>query len=504
MQNKSFPYTLSLAAGAALPLAFAPFHLSPLAILSPAILLYGWLHFYTTAKQSFISGLMFGLGVFTVGASWVYISIHTYGQASTPLAFLITALFVFALALFPALQGYLFHKITPNNNLNKTLLVFPASWAIFEWLRTFVLSGFPWLFLGYSQINTPLQNLAPFVGVYGVSWAVALTSALLVCLILEKDKTRKIIFIVTLGLLWFVSGALYQINEYFVKPKGSPIRVSLIQGNIPLETKWDSKQIPAVLQTYAALSAEHWQSSLIVWPEAAIPALQWQVTDYLKNLQKSAKTHNSTIVSGIIFQDEKNKKYYNSMISMGVNNGLYLKKRLVPFGEFLPLQSYLSWLLNFLHIPWSNLTPGMENQPKFVAANLAIAPFICYEIAYPYLALRYFPYTDLLVTISEDSWFGRSLAAEQQLEIARMRSLETGRYQVVSSNNGLTAIINQYGKLEAKIPAFQQAVLTGEVYAMEGITPWVNYGYYLWIVAALCSLGVGIARNGKNKTKKVK
>jgi apolipoprotein N-acyltransferase len=156
---------------------------------------------------------------------------------------------------------------------------------------------------------------------------------------------------------------------------------------------------------------------------------------------------------------------------LGSSNSLYLKKHLVPFGEFLPLKSYLSWVLKFLHIPWSDFAFGPAKQPDFVVNDIYIAPFLCYEISYQNLVLEYLPKAELLLTITEDSWFGRSIAQAQQLEIARMRSLETGRYQIVCANSGITAIIGPTGKIEAKMPSFKRATLTGEVSAMVGATP---------------------------------
>lgn len=487
MSSKIILYIISLFFGAALSLAFAPFSFSLLAILSPAILLLIWRKHSHSAKESFISGWFFGCGLFAVGASWIYVSIYNYGNAPAILAFIITALFVGVLALFVALTGYGLQKIYPRNDLVKNLLVFPALWVLGEWLRTWVLTGFPWLFIGYSQINTPLKNVAPFLGVYGVSFVVALLSGFLVSLVTSKKVFSK---------LWLGLGAVlltaccYSLGfMHFTVPEGKPIKVSLVQGNIPIEMKWDEKRTQTILNNYFKWSAEHWQSRIIVWPEAAMPVMQSQIPDFLKKLGDAAKNKGVTIVSGVVFQPFTEDAYYNSMLAVGAEQGNYLKKHLVPFGEFLPFKSLLSWLLDFWQMPWASFSAGPIKQPDFILANLIVAPFICYEITYPELALQYLPRAQLLLTISEDGWFGHSVAAAQQLEISRMRSLETGRYQLVCANSGITAIIKPDGSIAEKAMAFQQTVLTGEVYAYVGATPWVQYGHYLWLVLiGLCIL----------------
>jgi len=487
MSKKTILYIVSLLAGAALSLAFAPFSFPLLAILSPAVLLFIWRKCSSSAKESFVTGWFFGCGLFAVGASWIYVSIYNYGNAPAALAFIITALFVAVLALFVALTGYGLQKIYPRNDLVKNLLVFPAIWVLGEWLRTWILTGFPWLFIGYSQISTPLKNIAPFLGVYGVSFAVVLISGLWISLLTAKKLSCKFCLLLGVVLIWFGSVGLGCLH--FTAPQGKPIKVSLVQGNIPIEMKWDEKRTQNILNNYFKMSAEHWQSRIIVWPEAAMPVMQSQIPDFLKKLGNAAKRHGVTVVSGVVFQPFTEDAYYNSMLAVGTESGNYFKKHLVPFGEFLPFKPILAWLLNYWHMPWASFSAGPIKQPDFILANLVVAPFICYEIAYPELALQYLPRAQLLLTISEDGWFGHSIAAAQQLEISRMRSLETGRYQLVCANSGITAIIQPDGGIAEKAMAFQQTVLTGEVYAYVGATPWVQYGHYLWLILmGLCLL----------------
>lgn len=491
MHRKSLLYTLSFVAGAALTLAFAPFAIYALAFISPALLLFVWLRLAKKPIPAMIAGFSFGIGFFATSVSWVFVSIYTYGHAPTWLAILITGLLVSVLALFPAVQGLALSKLLSKDHLIKNLFLFPSSWVLLEWIRSWFCGGFPWMFLGYTQLHTPLKNLAPLFGVYGISFAIAFTSVGLVYLILTKKILPKILILFTLLLLW--GSCLFLGTKQWTEQQNTMLRVSLIQGNIPLEMKWSASQIKNILNNYYQLSSEHWNSPIIIWPEGAIPATQLQVPKYLKSVAAVAAKHNTDIVSGIIYQKPNTDQFYNAIITLGKNKSLYLKKHLVPFGEYFPLKKLTIWILNFMNMPWSDFTRGPKFQPIFRADNLKIAPFLCYEISYPNLALQYLPQAQLLLTISEDSWFGKSLAAAQQLEIAQIRSLETGRYQLVCANSGFTAIIDPKGQIIAKAPAFQQAVVSGDIYPMTGATPWVNYGHYLWLVLVLSLFVIGLS-----------
>lgn len=465
---------VAIIAGTQLALAFAPYNLYSLSILSPALLLALWT--YSAPRKALYYGFLFGIGLFSIGASWVYVSIHTYGNAAAPIAATITILFIIILAMFIAIQGYLFAKIFPKNNLWKYVLGFPGLWIFFEWLRSWLFTGFPWLFLGYSQLNSPFAGLAPIFGVYGVSFAVALTSATIIMPFVIRKTMPIFLALLVLIILCAGSGLLSHVK--WTMPQGKAIQVSLIQGNIPQKIKWQPDKLPYILSLYKNLTEKNWSSKLIVWPEAAIPAFADEVQPFLNNLNKLAKQHKSTIILGIL-QHKLNNKYYNAMLSVGENHSLYLKRHLVPFGEYTPFPIIMNFIAALLEIPMSNFTPGPKNQLDFIAANTIIAPSICYEIAYPTKILRFLPNAKILATISDDSWFGKSAASAQQLQIAQMRSLETGRYQLISTNTGLTAIIKPNGKIQAQAPAFKEFILTRKIYLMSGSTPWIKLANYL-------------------------
>ena len=239
---------ISLIVGAALPFAFAPFNFYTLAFLSPAILLWIWLR--STPWQAAYRGYLFGIGFFGVGTSWIYISVHNFGNASVALSMFITALFILFLALYFALQGYLSRRLFQYKTITiQSLCIFPAMWLVFEGLRAYLFTGFPWLSLGYSQLNTPLHTLTPLFGVYGLSLAVCLTSGAFVILATRMDRVHsKILALVIIAILmttgWMLKG------HYWTEPAAKPISASLVQGNIPQQVKWEPGELFNVLEIY--------------------------------------------------------------------------------------------------------------------------------------------------------------------------------------------------------------------------------------------------------------
>ncbi|MGD9153078.1 MAG: apolipoprotein N-acyltransferase [Gammaproteobacteria bacterium] len=466
MKIKHITNLVSLIAGGILPLAFAPWHYFWLAPLTTAILLYIWLK--STPWHAALNGWLFGIGLFGVGASWVYISMHRFGGASILLSTILTALFIITLALFFAAQGYCMMRFAPK----KFVISFPIFWVLFEWLRSHLFTGFPWLLLGYSQTNSPLRGYAPIIGVYGISFLVALSAALIIMsfrgLIAEsRNFKHSFLCFIILILIWIIGGLLTPIN--WAKPIGKPITVSIVQGNIPQQLKWLPNQIAPTIQHYKNLTQPYWDSDIILWPEAAIPLPLPYAQTFVNQLSITAKKHHASLILGIPIQI--NSQYYNAAIALGAGSGKYYKQRLVPFGEYVPFENILRGLFTFFDLPMSEFIKGPKKQDLLRAGNVLIAPYICYEAAYAHLVHRNLPKAQLLITISNDAWFGKSIAAAQHLQIGQMRCLETGRYMLFSTNNGITAIINPQGKIVKRLPRFQTSVLTGKVYAMQGTTP---------------------------------
>lgn len=461
---------LALISGLIFPLAFAPFHIYPIAFISPFLLLLSWT--FTSPKRAAFRGWLFGMAEFSIGISWVYISIHVYGQASVFLSVLITAVFVFYLSLFPALQGYLLNRFFSRDNFVKWILVYPSSWVVFELLRTWLFTGFPWLLLGYSQVGTIYQGFAPLIGVYGVSFMVVMTAASFFYLLQNLRRLQIIGF----GLAFFVflgfsATALCKIN--WTLPIGPPLSTALIQGNIKQELKWHPDQMIKTLNLYLHYSKLNLDKNVIIWPEAAITLPQTEMKEFLTQLDRMLLRNGSAVITGIPILDSH--KIYNGIIAVGNGSGLYTKRHLVPFGEYIPLKTVFHFVMNSFDIPMSDVAAGPAKQKPLRLKNILIAPYICYEIAYPLEFLSFLPNANLLLTITDDSWFGKSIASAQHVQMGQMRSIETGRYLLFSGNTGITAIINPKGVIEKMIPPFEENVLTGRVYAMSGQTPWVKW-----------------------------
>jgi apolipoprotein N-acyltransferase len=466
----------ALLSGILLTLAFAPFNAAILAIIAPALLLSLWLN--VSPRRAFYRGWLFGLGFFGSGVYWVYISIHTYGNSSVFISAFITIGLINILALFPAYTGFFLNRYFPKNNTTKIICAFPVIWIFLEWVRSWLATGFPWLQIGYSQINMPLRGYAPLFSVYGVSFLTLLTSALLLNAVLNFIGKKRVVFaylnLFVIVLIWIIGAGLSHI--IWTQSFGAPVKVSLVQGNIAQEVKWAPESIQPTLDTYADLTKQHLDSPIIIWPEGAIPIPLQDAVSFLKGVSLDAKNHSSTVITGIPIQVSEDGGYYNGIVAVGNGTGLYLKHRLVPFGEYIPFEKYLHHLLDILHIPMSDFRAGKQNYDLLLASGVHISSFICYEIAFPEQVRSTDPNIDALLTVSNDGWFGHSIAQAQHLQIGQMRALEMGRPLLFVSNNGITAIINSQGKIQSRIPAFETAVLTDNLQPHRGRTPWQIYG----------------------------
>jgi apolipoprotein N-acyltransferase len=473
---------LSLVAGGILPLAFAPFDLFPVAVLAPALLFLLWLDI--PRRRALLRGFLFGLGMFGVGVNWVFVSMYEFGGVSLPLSLFLTILLVAFLALFPAVLGYLlarfFRCAGATADSWRLAVVFPAAWVMFEWIRGWFLTGFPWLNLGYSQLASPLAGLAPLAGVYGVSLAVALSAGWVVLLVLAGDNRKRAAWGMALLGLWLGTGVLHALS--WTQPTGKPLRVTLLQGDIPQDIKWQWDVREPSIELYATLTREHWDSQLIVWPESALPEMYDEAKGFLDGLGKEARAHHSDLLIGVLYEDAATGRYYNSMVSVGSRRAFYHKHHLVPFTEYLPMQSLLGGIVDFMQVPMSDFSAGPAVQPPLAVAGQRAGISICYEDAFGEEVIRELPQATLLVNVSNDAWFGHSIAPQQHLQIARMRAAETGRPLLRATNTGMTAIVDAKGRLQQVAPQFEVAALSGEVQPMQGATPYVRFGNTLVVI----------------------
>jgi apolipoprotein N-acyltransferase len=478
---------LPLAAGALLPLSLAPFDLWPLGIVSLAL----WFHALRRPGASGAwTGWWFGVGKYGVGASWVYVSIHVYGNAPPPLAVFLVAVFVAGLALFPMVNGWLFGRLAADRPWHDAI-VFVALFGAFEWLLTWFLTGFPWLYAGYAHLTTPLAGLAPLGGVLLVGSAVALGGAVSVLAVtaLAQRRWRLAASAIAVALVpWVLGGAVAGIDWVEEGPRR---QVALVQGDIPQSVKWEPERRAAILDTYLTLSEAHWNADLIIWPEAAITYMAHEARPILADLDRRGAAAGTAVLLGlpaVEFPPEGGYVFRNTAVVAGSGEGRYVKRRLVPFGEYVPLEGLLRGAIEFFDLPMSHAGPGAWQQPLLDVGGQRAQMSICYEVVYPDLVRRDAGGADVLITISNDTWFGASIGPLQHLQMAQMRALENGRWMLRGTNNGVTAIVDHRGAVTSRLPQFDPGVLRGEYAAMSGITPFTRFGHAPWLVAIALAL----------------
>ncbi len=493
--------------GASTTLSFAPFQFWPLAILAPAILLL--LIHKQTPKQALFTGYSWGFGQFTAGISWVYISIDNFG--GMPLAanlFLMGALVAY-LALYTGLFAWVYNRYFQSPTLVNLLLAAPALWVISDWLRGWVMTGFPWLWLGYSQIDGPLSSFAPIAGVESITLLIIIAAASLGYAWIHKRPSMVIIPIVILS-----TGYGLKLIEWVTPNEEKATQVALIQGNIDQNKKWLPSERWPTLITYMDLSRENWDADIIVWPEAAIPAFEIEITAFLANVDKAAKNNDSSILTGIVNQNEQ-RQYYNSILPLGLTpygpyeldlSERYHKHHLLPFGEFVPFEELLRPLAPLFNLPMSSFSRGDYVQQNLIVNERHIAPALCYEIIFnEQMRQNVTDDTDFLLTLSNDAWFGDSIGPIQHMEIARMRALELGKPLIRSTNNGVTAVTDHRGHIVEQIPQFETAVLRATLVPTTGQTPYHRLGswpLYIWVGLALgVALGIAFWRRTQSSNR---
>ncbi|MFQ3787714.1 apolipoprotein N-acyltransferase [Halomonas sp. A29] len=468
-------YLAALVAGVLTTLTASPYELwwlSPLAVG----LVY-WAVQPLRSRQAALLGWCYGVGLFGSGASWVYVSIHDYGYTGVPLAVFLTALFVCAMALFIAVTLWLYRLLCGPR---LAFLTFAGAWVLGEWLRTWLFTGFPWLLLGSSHVDSPLAPWAPIGGVYLLSLITALTGTLG-----AEFLRRRWWAAIPIAAMWLAPLAL---PVQWTEPAGEPLRVALLQGNLPQLIKWTPEGQRIAANTYLEMTRAYAdEADLIVWPEAALPMFE----DEAEPLLARAQAHlvpGSALLTGIL-QREGQGLYYNSVIGVGNAEGEYRKAHLVPFGEYLPLERWLRGTIAFFDLPMPAMTPGPSGQPPIHAAGTVIGNAICYEIIYADLVAEQARNAELLLTVSNDTWFGESIGPLQHLQMARLRALENGRYVVRATSNGVTAVIDHQGRTVARAPQFETVALLAEAVPMQGLTPFTRIGSWpIWLLSALLVL----------------
>lgn len=480
---------LSLLAGASATAALAPFNYAWLAPIAP-LGLYLLLQ-HSPQRSAPLLGWAFGCGFFGAGVSWVFVSIHEHSATPLPIAVLLTALFVMALALLFLCQSWIWKRWFSGRG---GALAFIGLWVLGEWLRSWFLTGFPWLYIGYAAVDTPLADWAPIGGVWLNSLIFAASGILLWQLFAEPRKRVRLVYLVLLALPW---ATLPLLNNHYTDASGDPLRVTLVQADIEQSEKWDPAYRETILARYEALTLPHSGDALIIWPETAVSTFFRYAAPQLAPLLDQLENDGSALISGLPTSrqsaTDNRRSYHNSLAVLTNGDGIYHKQRLVPFGEYVPLETYLRGALEFLNLPMSSFSLPAGEQSLLQVNGHTLAAAICYEIAYPELVRQSSQKADLILTVSNDTWFGKSIAPDQHMQIARMRALETQRWVIRGTNNGISGLINPVGKVVAVAPRYTQTTLSGNVQPRAGLTPFQAYGALpvLLFSALLCLLGIG-------------
>lgn len=500
---------ISLIVGSLAVFSYAPFHIWPLAFIS--FIGFLWLMANKSRKQAMLIGLSWGIGYFAAGIHWVYISIKQYGEVPTLVAIIIVALLVLYLSIYPMLFSLLLSTIdrfAPKFSFKKLVLAVPIIWQLTEFLRGFILTGFAWLQLGYSQLDSPLKSYFPIVGINGVNLLTTIVCGLIVYILyhIKHIAQKKHMFgaLIALLAIFIAPFSFNNINWVTVDHQRSA-HFALIQANIPQSLRWTRQQLNNTLNTYAQLTKANLEKDkIIIWSEASITDYELNQQPFLQYLDNEARANNAEIAVGLIdlhLTDsiyETNSNIYNTLLVLGEKKpyqypttNRYQKHHLVPFGEFTPLESVLKPIAELLDIPMSSMKAGDEKQPPLTIKGFKFTTAICYEVILSNLIWQNFSSdTDFLLTVSNDAWFGDSIGPWQHLQMAQARALEFGRPLIRSTNTGITTMIDHHGNIIQQLPQFKTAVLTQTLSPTHGLTPYANYGnlpYFIIMALMLCS-----------------
>ena len=491
MRTAPLQYLLVLAAGAALPLAFAPFHQFWLAPLSYAVLLYAWRD--ALPRRAALIGFLYGCASFGFGTYWTFIAVRVFGGAPIALALFLMIGLTFVLAAFVAFGGYIAARFFRTRGGVAWLVTLPAMFVLAEWLRGWLFTGFGWLGAGYSQTDSWLMGYAPLGGILAMSFAVLVTAGALVTFAFGSLRERGAAAAVV-AVIW--AGGYAASNREFTQPKAAALEVALAQGNIAQDVKYRPEELPGMMTLYSELTKQSAGADLVVWPEAAIPTLLEYVPQYLESVRELGASQGSTVLLGILRLPpaaDTVEEFQNILVALTDEPQIYVKRHLVPFGEFYPVPGFIRDWMKLMNLPTGDAIPGAADQPPFEVAGEKVAITICYEDVFGAEQLHYLPEATLLVNVSNDGWFGDSIAPHQHLQIARVRAAEAGRYMLRATNTGVTAVIDNRGDVVETLPQFHVGLLKQTVRGYTGATPYARVGNHLIVGLALVVLAAALA-----------
>jgi apolipoprotein N-acyltransferase len=464
---------------------YEPVGLWPLA----PVLLLPFLYVALTRSSREVASLAFclGLGWFLSGTYWIYLSVTGPGNAAWWIGVFLVIGLSLIMAGYVALTAWLINRLAAAKPW-RLLVVAPCCWVFIEWLRGWLFSGFPWMSLGYGQIDTALAGWAPMLGVYGVSLMLTISATALLLAFLHRGRERWVA-VAIVAIPWVLGAALTPVQ--WTAPQGNAINTTIIQAGIPQERKWLPEERQPTRDFYRDRTIAATDSELVVWPEVAIPSVTDREEPYIRSLESTIAATRQTIVFGILERERglaEEARIFNSVIGLnGDDRQVYRKRHLVPFGEYFPVPTFVRNWMRMMSLPFSDLSPGADEQPLLTTADgTPFSVVICYEDSYGAEMLFAFPEAALLINVSNDAWFGDSIAPHQHLQIARMRSLELGRETIRATNTGISAFIDARGAVLATGAQFEPVQMSSNVQPRAGATPYVRFGN--WPVVSLSLL----------------
>lgn len=476
-----------------------------------------------SAKRAFLTAYLFGISSFCSSLYWLYISMHVHGHMPAAMAVVAVFLFSLYLSLYYGLAAFItskFFQHVRQNGLSftrRSLWLTPFIWAacitLAELARGYIFTGFPWNAIAYAYVDSIYSAWAPIGGMYTVVFVVSFSSALLALTVIHKSSRLKLRHAVKFAAVVLLSWGLGLIQWW--QPHGDPISVRLIQSNIPMSQKFDmqlglERLYEQFLLAQLPPSDPARPPSVVIFPETTIPVFQHQLNSQVWSdiIGMSSKTNSTFLIGTPLYlpDDSTNYRMSNSVIAVdtftevheiinGQDIAIYNKRHLVPFGEFIPYG--FKWFVDMMQVPLGSFDRGRDNQQLMKIDDQYFAPNICYEDLFgeellPQLFARNGSESgaSILFNISNLAWFGDTIALKQHLEISRMRSLETARPMIRSTNTGSTAVIDADGKVIVALPTMQAGFLDAYVQGTQGLTWYAYVGNLPIFIFSLLILGL--------------
>jgi len=454
-------------------------------------------------RRTFLLGLLSGAVYFAGTLYWLVATMTTFGGLPTAGAVVAAGLLVAYLSLFPGAFALVLGRLHARFG-QRALLLAPSIWVSTELGRQYVWDGFPWTLLGYSLVTTlPIAQLASIVGVYGLSALLVMVSTAAAFVLIDRSPMRWRVAVATIVVVGVVGiwGEM-RLRSSPLLGRGTPVRVAVLQGNIEQDEKWNPANREAIMARYLAMTRQALAqgATFILWPESATPLPFEQDILGGSAIRRLAVESKATLLVGsdqiepieAAAQNEKTQtRSYNAAFLVkpdGTVGAVYRKMHLVPFGEYVPLQSVLFFAGPIIGAvaEFSSFTPGQEPVLLPVGDHMA-STAICYEVIYPDLIRRSVrDGSQLLTTITNDAWYGRSSAAYQHWDQASMRAIEEGRYLARAANTGISGFVDPYGRIISKTPLFEQATVVQDIRFITDRTIYSRIGDLVaWLSLAL-------------------